>query len=254
MPELSALGVGTALGELAGLLLSTDTVEDLLQGVVTLSTRSIEPVVTAGLTVRRDARVFSAATADELAGRLDERQYERRTGPCLDALAAGEVVEAEDLAADQRWDGYPAAAIDLGIHSILSTPLMVDGEPAGVLNLYASRPRAFSEADRRFAGLLAGQAAIAIAMALRHHDQVTLSDNLRIALASRATIDQAIGIVIAQRRCSAEDAFATLRTASQRRNVKLRVVAGELVEATQRPPDDRPDADSGAVARSQRSA
>jgi hypothetical protein len=30
------------------------------------------------------------------------------------------------------------------------------------------------------------------------------------------------------------NAFANLRAASQRRNVKLRVVAGELVEATQR--------------------
>ncbi|WP_211174730.1 ANTAR domain-containing protein [Pseudonocardia xinjiangensis] len=57
--------------------------------------------------------------------------------------------------------------------------------------------------------------------------------DLRAALALPATIDQAIGIVIAGR-CSVEDAFATLRAASQRRNVKLRVVAGELVEAAQR--------------------
>jgi hypothetical protein len=46
--------------------------------------------------------------------------------------------------------------------------------------------------------LLAGQAAIAVTAALRHHDEVTLPDHLRIALSSRSAIDQAIGIIMAQ--------------------------------------------------------
>jgi hypothetical protein len=122
----------------------------------------------------------------------------------------------------------------------LSTPLIVDGKPVGVLNLYASTPRAFSAVDRQLAGLLAGQAAIAITAALRHYDEVTLADHLRLALSSRSVIDQAIGIVMAQRRCSPEEAFATLRTISQRRNIKLRHIAAELVDATQRPSQDNP--------------
>jgi len=85
------------------------------------------------------------------------------------------------------------------------------------------------------AQLLAAQVAIAITAALRNYDQVTLTDHLRVALASRSVIDQAIGIVMAQRRCTAPDAFATLRTISQRRGIKLRVVAGDLVTAIARP-------------------
>jgi len=85
------------------------------------------------------------------------------------------------------------------------------------------------------AQLLAAQAAIAITGALRNYDQVTLADHLKIALASRSVIDQAIGIVMAQRRCTASDAFSTLRTVSQRRNIKLRVVATDLVTAITRP-------------------
>jgi GAF domain-containing protein len=233
MSDPNAFDVGSALSELAGLLLSTDTVEELLQSVVELSTRTVESTRTAGLTIRRDDRVFSVATADDLAAQLDERQYERNAGPCLNALETGEVVESVDLAVDERWDGYPTIAVAHGIRSILSTPLIVGGKPLGVLNLYAARPHAFDETDRRLAGLLAGQAAIAVTVAMRHHDQVTLSENLRNALATRATIDQAIGIVIARRRCSAEEAFATLRAISQNRNVKLRVVADELVRTMQ---------------------
>src|SRR6185437_8217837 len=65
-------------------------------------------------------------------------------------------------------------------------------------------------------------------------------DHLRIALFSRSVIDQAIGIVLAQRRGDPDTAFAILRTISQRRNVKLRTVAAELVDATRSAPADDP--------------
>jgi hypothetical protein len=61
-----------------------------------------------------------------------------------------------------------------------------------------------------------------------------LADHLRIALSSRSAIDQAIGIIMAQQRGTPEQAFAALRTISQRRNIKLRIVAAELVETVGR--------------------
>jgi AmiR/NasT family two-component response regulator len=49
------------------------------------------------------------------------------------------------------------------------------------------------------------------------------------ALASRSTIDQAKGIVMALYGGSADDAFARISRASQSRNVKLRVITAEIV-------------------------
>lgn len=234
-------GAGAAaLSKLAGLLLSTDSFEELLQGVAELSVQVIEPVVTCGILLVQGNQVITTASADALAGQLDERQYEHAMGPCLQALASGEVVMAQDLAVEDRWGVYPAIAMAQGILAILAIPLIVGGRLVGVLNLYARTPQAFSAVDRRLAGLLAGQAAIAITAALRHYDEVTLSDHLRIALSSRSVIDQAIGIVIAQRRCSPEEAFAILRAMSQRRNIKLRHIAVELVDATRRTAQDNP--------------
>jgi AmiR/NasT family two-component response regulator len=54
---------------------------------------------------------------------------------------------------------------------------------------------------------------------------------MREAMESRSVIDQAIGIVMAQNRCDAATAFGLLRTASQNRNVKLRVVASDIVDS-----------------------
>jgi GAF domain-containing protein len=243
MSEPLPVGIGAALSELAGLLLSTDSFEKLLQGVAELSVRVIAPVATCGITLAQDERVYTVASADALARQLDEQQYKHETGPCLQALYSGEVVEAVDLAAEDRWETYPAIAMAQGILAVLSTPLIVQGKPVGVLNLYARTQRAFSAVDRQLAELLAGQAAIAVTAALRRYDEVTLSDHLRIALSSRSLIDQAIGIVMAQRRCGPEEAFGTLRTISQRRNIKLRTIAAELVDAVQcRPEDNAPQA------------
>lgn len=75
---------------------------------------------------------------------------------------------------------------------------------------------------------------MAITAALRHYDEVGLSDHLQRALSSRSVIDQAIGIVMAQQQGTPEQAFAALRTISQRRNIKLRQVATELVETISR--------------------
>jgi len=232
--------LGAALSELAGLLLSTNSFEQLLQGVAELSVRVIKSATTCGITLAQDDRVLTAASVDALARQLDEQQYEHESGPCLQSLASGEVVEAADLAREKRWDSYPTVAMAHGILAILSTPMIVKSRPVGVLNLYARAPQAFSAVDRQLASLLAGQAAIAVTAALRHYDEVTLSDHLRIALSSRSVIDQAIGIVMAQRHCDPDTAFATLRTISQRRNIKLRAVAAELVAAIQNPSPDHP--------------
>jgi ANTAR domain len=53
---------------------------------------------------------------------------------------------------------------------------------------------------------------------------------LVLRLASRAVIDQALGVIMAQQGCTAAGAFDILRSASQNRNVKVREIA-ELVIA-----------------------
>lgn len=77
--------------------------------------------------------------------------------------------------------------------------------------------------------MFAGTAAGAVAVALKLADQAKLSGDLEQALTSRAVIDRAIGIVMAQEHCDTETAFSLLRRASQNRNIKLRTLATEIV-------------------------
>lgn len=54
--------------------------------------------------------------------------------------------------------------------------------------------------------------------------------HLEQALVSRSTIDQALGVLMAQNACTSEEAFGILRRESQSRNVKLRDVAALIIE------------------------
>jgi hypothetical protein len=179
------------------------------------------------------------ASSDADAAQIDELQYGLDHGPCLTALRTGELVRIDDLASDQRWGEYAVRALARGVRSSLSMPLTAQGRTAGALNVYSGRPRLFGEAQTRLAGRFTQDAAVAAGIAARLAARAELTGQLRAWLASRAVIDQAIGVIMAEQRCTATGAFAILRAASRNRNVKLRQVASRSSPASPAAPRSR---------------
>jgi GAF domain-containing protein len=149
-------------------------------------------------------------------------------------------------AADPRWRDYAVRALARGVRSSLSMPLMTPDRPVGALNLYSDRLGFFGDAETRLAERFAREAAVAVGIAARLASQAVLTDQLRASLASRAVIDQAIGVIMAQQRCTAEQAFAIMRSTSQNRNVKVREIAEQTITTiTGRPLQQPPFSTSG---------
>jgi AmiR/NasT family two-component response regulator len=90
------------------------------------------------------------------------------------------------------------------------------------LNLYSDRVGAFSDLGS-LAELFRDQSAMALAYA--HEIQ-----NLKDAVQTRQLIGQAVGIVMERYHLTDQRAFAFLARLSQQRNLKLRVVAEEIVD------------------------
>ena len=132
-----------------------------------------------------------------------------------------------------------AAAVDLGVCASLSLPLVVAGEGIGALNVYGTRPGQFSHDDEEYGEVFATQAAVALANAQAYWEQAELAAGLSSAMKSRATIEQAKGILIATTGCSPEEAFDRLREQSQFENRKLRDVAEDLVGSKRLAGDQR---------------
>ncbi|MCW2948563.1 MAG: transcription antitermination regulator [Actinoallomurus sp.] len=228
MPGESAeLAAGVA--ELQDLLLGTESVDGFLRELAELAARRVRPGLSCGITLQPDGRPLTVASSDGFAGQVDELQYGLDQGPCLHSARTGEEVRIDDLAVDDRWSAYAAHALAYGVRSSLSVPLTVTDRTIGAFNLYSKTTGAFSQAETRDAQRFAQTASGALAIAVRLADQAALTEQLRAALASRSVIDQAIGIIMGQQRCAAEQAFGILRSASQNRNIKLREVAAQMI-------------------------
>lgn len=108
---------------------------------------------------------------------------------------------------------------------------MVRGWGLGALNLYAHQAQAFGAIDTETGAMFAAQAAVVLANAETFAASVKLAEELRVALDSRAVIDQAMGILMGRHGYSQELAFGDLRSLSQARNIKVRSIATEIVGA-----------------------
>jgi GAF domain-containing protein len=235
--ESSPLDLTTAYVELQKMLLKSPDTSKMLDRIAELAAAVTSPPSSCGITLRRDSEVSTVAASSSLAAHADELQYAKGDGPCLHSMRNAEVVHIADMATDSRWPEYRLPAMASGIRSSLSVPLIIDEESVGALNIYTDTQHDFGQADISNARAFADQAAAALTVVMRQSEQLELEVQLRNALSTRAVIDQALGIVMAQQRCNSTDAFAVLRKASQDRNVKVAEIASELIlNVTGHPP------------------
>jgi GAF domain-containing protein len=153
--------------------------------------------------------------------------YEVGNGPCLAAIREHDSYVIDDLMTDPRWPEFGVrAAEETCVRSMMSFQLALSTTSLGALNLYSRKPMAFDERAHAIGAILAAYAAVAVSAARQQHKAQQL-DN---ALASSRQIGIAMGILMAYRRCTEEEAFLVLRNASNRLNMKLRDVAARVVE------------------------
>ncbi|CAL9627855.1 GAF and ANTAR domain-containing protein [Streptomyces mutabilis] len=225
-------------GHITQWLLETESLEDFLQTLADAAL-TLAPCEGVGVTLERDGRPLTVVSAGIAAPKLDEKQYGQDDGPCLQALRSGKEITVGDMLDETRWGDYPAYAASCGIRSSLSLPVAAHTDTAGALNFYADPPDAFADSDLAALRALATQATEGIALSQRISDAQEFADQMQTAMRSRSVIDQALGIIMGQRHCTADEAFNILRSASQHRNVKLRDVCAQLVASvTGRPPVD----------------
>jgi GAF domain-containing protein len=222
--------------DLSRVALAGRSLEDVLREITSIATRGIPGAESTSITLLRGDKAFTAAHDGEMALAADELQYERGYGPCMDAGRGNVVLRVDDMRTEQRWPDYAARVGEQGVRSSLSVPLPYQGSTIGALNIYSTQVAAFDSPDSLEAGLEVAQTvAVAVANADAHAQLQEQARNMRIAMDTRAVIEQAKGVLMAQRHVDADQAFELLREASQRYNRKLRDIASGIVEGAQQP-------------------
>ena len=223
------------LRELSRVVLIDRTLQEVLTDVTRIAALGIPGAEASSITLLRNEEPFTAAHYGDMALAADELQYEHGYGPCMDAGRGGVLLRVDDMRTEERWPDYVAHVVrTTPVLSSLSVPLPYQGAFIGALNNYSSKPSAFASPESLRAGLeVAEVVAVAVANADAHHQLSEQARNMRVAMESRAVIEQAKGVLMAQRHVDAEQAFEILREASQRYNRKLRDIALGIVESTQ---------------------
>jgi GAF domain-containing protein len=224
------------LRALAQVVLVDRSLNEVLAEVVAIAARGIPGAESTSITIVRGDRGFTAAHFGEMALAADELQYERGYGPCLDAGRGNVVLRVDDMRTETRWPDYAPRVLETGVRSSLSIPLPYQGTSVGALNIYSSAPASFASPESLDAAMqVAESIAVAVVNADAHARLTEQARNMRLAMDSRAVIEQAKGVLMAQRHVDADGAFDILRDASQRYNRKLRDIAVGIVASTRDP-------------------
>ncbi|MBQ0977753.1 GAF and ANTAR domain-containing protein [Micromonospora sp. M61] len=234
-----------AISELGQIKFGETDLSGVLSQVSELARRTIPGAEEVSVTLLKQEGAHTAAFSGEMALRLDELQYEYEQGPCLEAAKEAAVVSVPDMSEEVRWPEWAAQAVQGGALSSLSIGFPIQETVLGALNIYGVKPGAFDDDAVTLAQTFAGYAAVALANAHLYDTTATLAAQMQSAMQSRAVIEQAKGIIMGERRCTPDEAFAILAKVSQDSNRKLRDVAAALVERAARPSSlkrDRGDA------------
>jgi GAF domain-containing protein len=221
------------LRELAQVAFVDRSLPEVLGDIVAIAARGIPGAEASSITLLRAEKAYTAAHFGEMALAADELQYAHGYGPCMDAGRGGVLLRIDDMRTETRWPDYVAHVLTATpVLSSLSVPLPYQGSAIGALNNYSTKPAAFASPESLRAGTdVAEVIAVAVANADAHAQLFDQARNMRVAMESRAVIEQAKGVLMAQRHVDAEQAFEILREASQRYNRKLRDIAAGIVES-----------------------
>ncbi len=229
----------TVNGYIQDLLLETHDLESFLNALTHITAESLSVEggeVLCGITLRRHKHAGTVASNNALAQRLDEVQYGFGDGPCLSACAEQRIYNIPDIEHESRWAEYFRAIRDSGVRSMLAVPLRLDTGDTAAINLYSMRLHGFDEPAVGRVQSYAEEASTLLNLAVRMAKHRDNEENLRLALASRTTIDLAVGIIMGQNKCSQERAMEILKSASSSRNIKLRNVAATVIASTTNQP------------------
>ena len=184
----------------------------------------------AGIILLTEGRPTAGVLTDPHAAELDTAQH-GADGPCQESFTCQQAFRIDSIYTEQRWPEFTAAAAAHGVTASLSIPLTVCGERLGALALYSRTDpftvEAFLEAEN-----FAVPASILLANVQAYWDARQLAERLQQAMRTRATIEHAVGILMAGGGRTPEETFQLLVRVSQRENRKLRDLAADIVDRT----------------------
>jgi GAF domain-containing protein len=227
--ELHVVEIFAMLRQLTAQLIASDDLDEALCHLVDTAAGLVDGEAWCGVTLVRTGEPCTAAASPGLPAKIDEEQYTTGDGPSMHAMSTRQVVMSRDLTTETRWPLWLERAQAGGVFGVLAVPVDIDEQVIGALSLYAADPDRLTPDLGLTAMLVAEHASLLLAAVLDRSRLTSLAAELTEALGDGEMVNRAIGIVMAQRACTAEAALDVLRETATRLRLPLWTVAERLV-------------------------
>ena len=169
----------------------------------------------------------------EQARSLEVFQLQREEGPCLDCYHTGVAVSVANLAEEGgRWPRFADVAAHEGFASVHAIPMRLHDQVLGALNLFGAMPGQLDADDRTLAQALAHVATIALVRQNQALTDASVLPGLQAAVASRAALEMAKGVLAEVLSIDPEESFRRLRAYAHEHGEHLASVANTVVNGT----------------------
>jgi GAF domain-containing protein len=222
-----------SLAELASVRIDQPTLEHVLEELLTVTQRAMVASIAISVTaIEPDGSLTTAAATSAQARAVDAFEYDIDEGPCIAALATGVEQLLDDVATDRRWPRFSERAARAGFASVAGVPLRIGPDTIGALNLYANEAGGLGS-DLEAARALAQPASIVLANGSAYRRTHVITAELEDKLDELAVINQAVGVLMARRRCDSREAKALLLATVEATGRTLEDVATNLLNPTE---------------------
>lgn len=219
-----------SLVALSGLLTEHRPMQETLVDIAEFAVHAIPGAEGAGLTVLEDDRPQTVVASADFVRAVDDVQYGLGEGPCLLAVESRLTQTSGSLGGEARWPRFGPRVGRMGVHSVLSLPLLLPDRVIGAMNVYAHEKNAFGPEAIRIGESFARPAAVSVCNAQILAQSQRLAGQLAAALTNRAVIDQALGVIMSRTGAGPDEAFDRLRAMSQAQHLKVSEVARVLLD------------------------
>jgi GAF domain-containing protein len=203
------------------LLATQNTMPAKLEAVAEILERTVPRCDAVSVAFVLEEAAVTGAASSQLAIEADIVQYAHNQGPCLTAVKKRSPVRIDVLRHDERFEHFAPGALELGVESVLSVPVLWMGSAVGSLNIYSYEPNAFTQATLDQVAPIADYAAEVIAHSPLFAASLDLVEGLVATVSETNDIETAVGFLLGMGCEDKQAALAALRSNALEAGISL---------------------------------
>ncbi len=215
------------LSQVSETVASNRMIEDVLQLIVTMTAQLMSSKICSIMLVDQDSGELRITATQSLSDAY-RKKPPLKIGQSMSGRAVQEQrsVYVPDVTADGGYF-YRDLAKREGLHSLLSVPMLIKDNVIGVINVYTSTYRQFSEEETKTLQAIANQSAVAI----EHTRLMEKSFEMQEALEVRKQVERAKGFLMVSKGLSEQEAFRLMQRQSMNLRKSMREIADAIILA-----------------------